>query len=635
MNKTYLDTYLQIIKPQSLGLSETVNKTATSVYNLIKKEFDYKSNLIGLLLGNVQSGKTAQMLGIISKLADEQFELFIILTSDNVYLQNQTLLRTTDSLIDFNVYSEDDDVSFLKNKVSKPLVIILKKNTNVLRRWRNLLSSSAYCSGRSIVIIDDEADAASLNTMVNKSKISTINKHLTAIKELSTSSIYIQVTATPQAILLQSNISGFKPSFIYYFEPGDSYIGGDFIYSNPKSYCIEFTEPDELDHVKEEENFIPNGLKTALLSYLVVCGHFYLSKVSTCNFLVHPSVRISDHDDFSRTLGEHLNLLLISINDEADKKWFESDLREQWINLQKTQPDIEYFDDILNIVIRLIEEEKINIIKLNSKSDKNINYHNGYNIIVGGNSLGRGVTFQKLQTVYYCRKSKTPQADTYWQHSRMFGYDRVKGLLRVFIPETLHILFSELNASNKILIDQISRYELEKIQLIYPDKIRPTRPNVLDKKALNLLVGGVNFFSPNPDQTNVIVLDKLLQDNDEDEKYEQVDVTHLITLLKHLKDDNPIDWDNKKFSHSLAALSLKRPSTKYALILRKDRNIAKGTGTLLSPSDRKIGDTLKDWAVLTLYRVNGTKDKYWNGNPFYIANIKFPTGVCLYDTIDL
>lgn len=631
----HLSTYLNIVKKQSESLAASISETSDAVHELISSRFDFASHLTGLLLGNVQSGKTAQLIGVVSKLADEGFELFILLTTDNVHLQQQTYHRVKDALSTFNVYSEQEDLLFLKNKVEKPLVIILKKNTNVLKKWRNLLSSSSYCSGRPVVVIDDEADAASLNTLVNKGNISRINGHLTAIKEMATSSLFLQVTATPQAVLLQSNISGWKPSFVYYFKPGSSYIGGDFIYSQPKSYCIEFTGENELDSIKDEDSIIPDGLRQALMSYLVVCGHFRLLGTDNCNFLVHPSVRINDHQIFSTALGEHLNLLLMMINDEGDKVFFVKELKKQWLNLQATKPDIESFDDITETVIEIIEQEKIKLYRLNSTSEIKLDFEKGFNIIIGGNSLGRGVTFPKLQTVYYCRKAKTPQADTFWQHARMFGYDREKSLLRVFLPPSLHGLFGELNASNKLLIEQIANNDIKDLLIIYPKDIRPTRSNVLDKKALNMIVGGVNFFSVNPVQTNSHVLDNVLSDFDSSVKFHKVSHQLLSDIMKHVGDEEPKDWDNTKFIKVVNALSLKRPTTKYALIIRKDRNVSRGTGTLLSPTDRSIGIELHDMVVLTLYKVNGRTENGWNGKPFYIPNIKLPDGVCFYDTIDI
>lgn len=63
------------------------------------------------------------------------------------------------------------------------------------------------------------------------------------------------------------------------------------------------------------------------------------------------------------------------------------------------------------------------------------------------------------------------------------------------------------------------------------------------------------------------------------------------------------------------------------LIVRRDRDIAKGTGTLLSPNDRKLGDQFSDSVVLTVYKVTGNKG--WNGQKIWIPNIKLP-GTAVY-----
>jgi hypothetical protein len=630
----HLQQYLTIVKQQSASLRDTVEETSEAVYQLIENRFDYRSHITGLLLGNVQSGKTGQLLGVVTNLADKGFELFVLLTTDNVYLQKQTKERTEVSLVTFNVYGEDDDLQFLTDKLAKPLIVVIKKNTNVLKKWRNTFASSGYCSGRPIVIIDDEADAASLNTLVNKDKVSTINKHLGSLKDLSASSLYLEVTATPQSILLQSNISGWKPSFIYYFKPGSDYIGGDFIYAQPKPYCIQFTDEDELGAIKNEEGYIPEGLKNALFSYLIVCAHYHIKGVNTCNFLVHPSVKIADHLTFSNVLGEHLNEFLFAVTDDTEV-FIRPQLEAVWNDLRSTKPDIESFEDVFEAVVHLLENQSITVMMMNSTSDISVNYQVGYNIIIGGNSLGRGVTFPKLQTVYYCRKAKSPQADTFWQHARMFGYDRDRGLLRIFLPPSLYNLFSELNISNKLLINQITTADIKDIQLFYPKGIQPTRKSVLDTKAINLIMGGVNFFSSNPRQDNASVIDSLVNEYSDTEHYHAVNPSVLAELLKYVGDKDREDWDNEKYVNTVNTLATKRPTTKFALIIRKGRDIGKGTGTLLSPTDRRIGDGLKDWVVLTLYKVNGTLEKGWLGNPFYIPNIKLPNGVCIYDTIDI
>ena len=195
-----------------------------------------------MLFGNVQSGKTAQMLGAIARFADEGYMIFLLLTSDNVDLQRQTFLRTQSSLIDFNVLSERDDLKFLQDGLRKPTVIVLKKNGRILKKWREILLSCQSCKGKFLMIFDDEGDNASLNTLVNKNRQSTINKNLDAIKDSASSCVYFEVTATPQSLILQSEISGWHPKFVNYFKPGKGYLGGDFFYADPEPFCIKFTK---------------------------------------------------------------------------------------------------------------------------------------------------------------------------------------------------------------------------------------------------------------------------------------------------------------------------------------------------------------------------------------------------------
>ena len=401
-----------------------------------------------------KAGKTAQALGVVSKLADEDFELFVYLTTDNVLLQKQTLERAKETLGTFDVLGEYDEVELLRGNLSKPILIVIKKNTHILRKWRNNLSSSGYCEARPIVIIDDEGDAASLNTVVNENETSAINNHLNSLQNLASSSVYFQVTATPQSILLQTEFSGWKPEFVHFIEPGENYIGGDFVYSDPISFCIRLTGENELDQINQDSEFIPQGLKDSLMSFIVICSHLAEKGETLCNFLIHPSVRIADHETFANRIGEHLNLLLSVVDEEG----FENDLHGAWVDLQITKPDITHFEDIKQRAATLLEEQQFQIIVLNSTSSVDVDYQSGFNIIIGGNSLGRGITLPKLQVVYYCRRSQTPQADTYWQHSRMFGYDRIVGLLRVFIPPDLHRLFSDLSSSNKSIINQVKHY---------------------------------------------------------------------------------------------------------------------------------------------------------------------------------
>ena len=634
---SYIQSYLDTInKP---GLRDSIIETSNAVLENVKSHFHFDTPTTGLLLGNVQSGKTGQMLGIMSRLADEGYRLFLLLTTDNIDLQRQTYNRVLNSLPLFTVLSERDEEQFRALNQSKPLAIVLKKNTSVLRKWKDLLVASNTFRGLPLVIFDDEGDAASLNTLVNRHKVSPINNRLSAIKATATSSLYFEVTATPQAIILQSIISEWRPSFTNYFKPGAGYLGGNFFYSDPKSYCIRFTDEDELANIKDDDDIpCPKGLQDSIYTFLVLCAHKKLIGETNCNFMIHPSTRIYIHERFKDVIDGQLNLLQRSTED----KGFNRSLLDSWSDLQRTRPDLEPFEDIREEVIHILDNEELMVIPLNSQSfvcrDSNnpdaLNLEKGFNIVVGGNTLGRGITFPHLQVVYYCRTSKKPQADTFWQHSRIFGYDREQELVRIFIPESLHKLFVELNKSNEVIIKQVER-GLDTCQIIYPDNIRPTRKNVLDAQFLNICAGGVNYFPNDPIEGNAEIIDSILENAFLEGDPAIAPKELLIELLKHCGSKDSDDFDNSKFTSAIEALSSKRPTTKFKVIVRKGRDISKGTGTLLSPNDRQLGERHPNDVVLTLYRVNGSRDKGWSGSPLWIPNIKLPEGFCFYDSNSL
>ncbi len=631
----YLSRYTESIK--NADLANSINATSKSFLQKINENLSMEQRLNALLLGNVQSGKTGQMLGVMSAMADEGYRFFIMLTTDNIDLQRQTYTRVKENLRDFNVLDEKEDLHLSKSTLVKPTVVILKKNASVLSRWKNLLLNTGLCRGMILVIFDDEADSSSLNTLINKHRVSTINRKLTEIKSTAANTIYIEVTATPQAVLLQTNLSGWKPQFVYYFKPGKDYLGGNYFYPQEKSLNTIYTPDYELDEVVTGGDVVcPWGLRRSILSFLINCAHKKLKGESNCNFMIHPSIKINIHNEFVTTVQEHLTLL----QNSTGEKVFVDNLKEEWRDLQQTKPDLENFEDIKNAVVEILDNTEVFVIPLNSKSfvcrDPNnpdaLDLKKGFNIVIGGNTLGRGLTFPNLQTVYYCRTSKTPQADTFWQHSRIFGYDREKQMVRIFIPENLYKLFSNLNISNEMLISQIEG-NTESIQLIYPINIIPTRKNVIDNEYLNLIYGGCNMFASRPLGVNVGIINRLIEHFSSD-VVTDVDTDFLIKLLGLVKSETKYDFNSEKFIACLNGLKTQRPKIRCKLIVRVNRDIAKGTGTLLSPNDRALGDRYNKEVVLTMYRIEGSRNKGWDGHPLWIPNIKFPDDCCFYDIDD-
>lgn len=625
---THYKSYRKLIdKTYNPLVGQSIDQTVQEIMPKYISNFDFRSHKSGLLLGNVQSGKTGHMLGVLSAAADNDFEIFIILTTDSVHLQKQTLdrcLRLLDSLC---VCDEQDDIRFLSNDMRKPVVIVLKKNNRVLETWKNNLISSNFLQGRPIFIIDDESDAASLNTKVNQDDQSTINKRISDIRKIANSSFYLQVTATPQSLFLQEE-GEYRPEFVYYFKPGEGYLGGNFFYSIPQSYAIKITHEDELSDLREQELHLPEGMHEAITYFLIAAAHLIgVEKKSSCNFLIHPSVSINDHEIIAERIGEALNLFLLSVSEDDS---FKDLLKIAWSDLQKTKPDIMRFDDTFAFISTLLEDEAIKITTMNSRSVADVNFNVGINIVVGGNCLGRGFTFPNLQTTYYCRKSKKPQADTFWQHCRAFGYDRDPSLVRVFLPASLLKLFTDLNNANNAIINYLSNHGVDGLQLIYPNKVYPTRPNVINKKKLEIIAGGVNQFPSFPTTQDRDKLDDATQHYEQD-GYTVVDIEVIKNLLNYTHAEVENDWPTATYINCINSLE-KKDQAKAILIVRRNRKIAKDTGTLLSQDDRALGQKFPNNLVLTLYRITGDHAKGWDGEPLWIPNIKFPVGKFFYST---
>ncbi|AOZ93766.1 Z1 domain-containing protein [Paenibacillus crassostreae] len=623
---SYLEDYLEkIVEKGNPGLAGSVKKTTDDVIPQYIRNFSYKEHVVSLLMGNVQSGKTSHMFGLINAAADEGFGIFVLLTTDNILLQQQTLSRAEKDFSDFCICGENDYLRFADNAMRKPVLIILKKNWRILKQWKNNFSSTNFCKGNPLFIVDDEADAASLNTMVNKDKKSTINKILEEIKNTSSSSIYMQVTGTPQSIFLQTVQSGWNPYFIYYFDPGQGYLGGDFFFNQEDSPYIKFTDNNEAQEILVDDEFPENGLKTALIIHLITSAHIFISAGKVSNFMIHPSVKTSQHGKFAEKVGEYLNEIMLSIDEDC----MLDVIRKAYNNIKESKPTIAPFEDIYVFIRDSLENDDINVLVINSVSsyEDNVQYESGINVIIGGNSLGRGVTFPQLQTIYYCRVAKNPQADTMWQHSRMFGYDRDVDLMRVFMPPKLYKLFSDINTTNNSLIAQIKRFdETKDIKVCYPKGVQPTRKNVLDNRAISILSGGVNYFPYYPTNTNIVALDEMLAPF-KDECY-TVNLKFIVNLLKLIGSEAD-DWDTNNFIGFVNTFILENSLEQGKLIVRRERDITKGTGTLLSPNDRRLGAEFSDKVVITMYKVTGTKG--WNNEKLWIPNIKLPEDIVYYN----
>lgn len=611
----YLKTYLNKIENRgNTKLAESVLKTAEEVGNSYIKTFSFISHEIGLLFGNVQSGKTGQMFGIICKATDLGFPVFVLLTTDNVVLQQQTLDRVKADLDGYCICGENDAQFFIDNSLLQPTIIVLKKNARILKLWANIFNSTGFMKGNPLFIVDDEADAASLNTLVNKDRQSSINRYLDSIKNGSSSSIYLQVTGTPQAIFLQTISSGWHPYFTYYFQPGNGYLGGDFFFpANGKPPCIQY-----LDEITEPT-------KNVVIRHIAVSAQILCSDGKVSNCLFHPSVKQAVHQKYADEIIHVLSWCIEHKNSE-----FKELLQKEYDHIFPAKACKISYEQFIDKAYELLDSHSIKILIMNGKTDvDSIQYESGCNFVIGGNTLGRGVTFPGLQTIYYTRTSKKPQADTMWQHSRMFGYDRDPGLMKVFIDEHLYKLFADINATNNSIIAQVEN-GINNIKIYYPNGLNPTRKNVLDNKHVEMLSGGTNYYPFNPDNNTTEDISTLLEPFDSSETYYQVSLRIIKEILKHIVPSPDFKMD--AFLSVIDSLLAERPTMQGILIVRRERNVTQGTGALLSPNDWQLGKDFPSKVVLTMYQVTG--EKGWHGKNLWVPNIKLPGDIIYYDVIE-
>lgn len=602
----WLDSYIQRVRSRGQQeFADSIQKTAEKFRSEFLENFDYCSDALALLVGNIQSGKTGQMFGIISAAADLDFFIFVVLTTDNVLLQQQTFKRVQREFPDFCVCDESDTVAFEVNDGVKPVIIVLKKNVRTLEKWEKTFLTSHVAQGNPLFILDDEADAASLNTKVNQQDVSAINRHIANIRKDAASSIYLEVTGTPQSIVLQTRDSGFRPSYILAFEPGRTYLGGnDFFPSNrPIPRFISFTD-DEADPVWR-----------FTIRHLTVASISNKHGETSCNALAHVSSRISDHESVRNEIIHVLQTL------QTDPARLQHEIKSVLIEIEKDT--LEKYDllDIFATSQRLISSVRVTVRNSNTNEEIEGSFDDGINIVVGGNSLGRGITIPRLATVLYTRTSKKPQADTIWQHNRIFGYDRNPNFIKIFLPRHLYKLLCNINDQNNAILDQI-RSGITNIKLVCSKDIAPTRSNVVNRSQLELIVGGANYFPDMAVNHTTTDLDQLLSPYGSN-PYDRVPLVFALNLLTHIKslDEN---FRTDLYCEFFQSILAGDKDATAILLVRRDRDVAQGTGALLSPNDWQISKQFPNDIAITLYRVTGTKG--WGGKPLWVPNIRLAAG---------
>jgi hypothetical protein len=569
-------------------------------------------------------------LGIAAAVADVEprFPIFVLLTQSLVALQQQTYAEAKKLLTTFDVFDESDEMAFRHSlQYAKPKMIVLKKTKAPLRKWAQILDRQLL-GGRPLFIIDDEADATGLNTMVNVPDQSEINR---LIEHMITenNSFLMQVTATPHAIFLQNPNSVFRPKAHLYFPPGPDYLGGNFFYpvdgdapgSGP--YLLKTTDDSELTALQDPSvDGVPKGLEEAIFTFILTAAYrIGYERDSQCNFLLHPSARTIDHN----LIRDKVKKFVLDTQNSFDSPQLQRKITKAYEDLKESKPQLPNQNEL----IAEVKRTAFNVTVMNS-SPGNLSRAlptNGANIFIGGNVLSRGIVVPKLQTIYYCRTAQRMTLDTYWQHSRAFGYDRDAALVRLFMPPRLYSNFVQMSDSIAQLFKALETSSTGDVQVITPQGISPTRNAVVEDLADDCIVGGAHHFPVTPNQENVGKVDSLLTNYSSDEDYQLVDSSLAVELLEASGNDEYGGIPSRVFADSIKNIN---NAGKVVLIVRRGRQISANTGTLLSPDDRRLANGFKKDAVLVLYRLTGEAERGWGGAPFWIPDVKLPSNKVVY-----
>src|SRR3972149_5795669 len=577
----------------------------------------------GLLYGLIQSGKTSIIQVAAAMAADNGFQCILILTSDIDLLYDQTLERMKLALQGLSVLGKNDwrDPSRFERKLrNPPFVIVCSKNGSKLGSLLEAFKT-AGARGISALIIDDEADQASLNTYTSKGgeQVSRINEVITDLRRFFSVNTYIQVTATPQALFLQNPEHRYRPSFSVLSEPGPGYVGGYEFFGDPAKKLLRTVEIGEVEELKtspqpQPTGRIPSGLETALLTFLVAATARKIENPGKrYAFLCHVSMNKKDHD-YIVTLIEQFKEdalhILSQSSDNPTRAQGMAKLEATYHDLEQTQVGLPPFDQIVEKIKFYLHGANVKLI--NATSSEEIKLDAVYNIFVGGNKLGRGVTIENLLVSYYGRNPKKPNADTVLQHARMYGY-RTKdlGVTRLFLPDKLAEHFSLIHDMESALRDLVHKYPEGKFEILYiSSPLQATRRNALDPNSLIAYVAGESINPRYPLRTPEVTehtnwIDAKLRYIGDEESDKEVTIDEIVELLKRCPDDPKVGgelWDMRTIGTALDMLKgLLGP--KAYLVVRRNRGaeaVRRERQGILSGGAERLAP--KDAPTLFLYR---------------------------------
>ena len=450
----------------------------------------------GMVVGHVQSGKTANYTGLMCKAADAGYRLIVIIAGVHNNLRSQTQRRIDEGFVgrdsarllskqadmfvgvgrfdhtrrpitftntnrDFNKMTATGVGIPLQN-LTEPAVFVVKKNSSTLKNLIEWLKEHSARGGAEsieepMLLIDDEADNASINIRHGAGEVSRINGQIRELLHIFERSCYVGYTATPFANIFvdpdtDDQMRGedlFPRSFIVSLDPPSNYFGPSSVFLEDSDRYLRHIDDNEdllpIKHPKEiVVSSIPHSLTDAVRAFILgrairlARGH----DRQHCSMLVNASRFMNVQRQLRHEIHAQLDRIQrsIRVNGALPPGTALSDveiraLHEVW---RREFRDTEF--DWPEVQERLhAAAAPIKVVEVNSQSpgtlDYNANRQDGLNVIaVGGFSLSRGLTLEGLMVSYFMRNSM--MYDTLMQMGRWFGYrPGYEDLCRIWMPE--------------------------------------------------------------------------------------------------------------------------------------------------------------------------------------------------------
>jgi len=465
----------------------------------------------GIAIGYVQSGKTMSYTTVAALARDNGYRMLIVITGISVPLLGQgsgrlrddlRLLSRTDHRWQPFENPTVDDKTNLENTLadwddavaagSEPQMVLITvmKNASHLQNLVNLLSSLKLGNVPTL-IIDDEADQASLNTRARRGGESPTYKKLLDLRNALPHHSFLQYTATPQAPLLINIIDVLSPKFVEVLTPGKNYTGGKhFFVLRPE--LVKTIPSSEIPSDENPLSSPPDTLREALqIFFLGVAAGLPKNEARNRSMLVHPSRETIGHGQYFGWVTDIVNAWrrILSLADgDPDKIELLDSFEETYKQLQSTISTPLPFDEIKVQLLRALRQTQVIEMNASAGQTPHINWSRAYPyILVGGQAMDRGFTIEGLTVTYMPRGTGVGNADTIQQRARFFGYKLgYLGYCRVYLDAEVENAFRsyvdheedirerllEYNASGKPLRDWKRAFFLD-------PNLKPTRKNVL------------------------------------------------------------------------------------------------------------------------------------------------------------